>query len=113
MELKYVFYFIFGGLIVSLVSYFASHAKGLIAAFFANLPVITFITFLLIYFEAGEKNVLNYAKSLLIMLPPWLAYILSIILLSPKLGVIPSLVIGLGNYFLLSFFIIKFSGIKI
>ncbi len=113
MELKYILYFVIGGTTVSLVSYFASHAKGLIAAFFANLPVITLVTFIIIYLQSGEKNVILYAKSLLIMLFPWLAYIFSVILLGPKIGIIPSLIFGLGTYLLISFFIIKFLAIKI
>lgn len=113
MEPKYILYFLIGGTTVSLVTYFASHAKGLIAAFFANLPVITLVTFIIIHFQSGEKNVLLYAKSLLIMLFPWLAYIFSVILLGPKIGIIPSLIFGLGTYLLISFFIIKFLAIKI
>lgn len=113
MELKYVIYFFLGGAVISLVSYFATHSKGLIAAFFANLPVITLVTFIIIYFESGTEPVLSYAKSLLIMLFPWLAYIFSIIFLGPKIGIIPSLLTGLMSYFLLSLIIIKNFPIKI
>lgn len=107
MEIKYIIYFFLGGIVVSLVSYFASHSKGLVAAFFANLPVITFVTFLIIYFESGQENVILYAKSLLVMLLPWLAYILSFIILTSKIGVIPSLFAGLTLYLLLAYIIIK------
>lgn len=113
MEFKYLLYFILGGTVVSLVSYFASHSKGLMAAFFANLPVITLVTFIIIYVESGQKNVVLYAKSLLIMLFPWLAYIFSVISLSSKIGVIPSLVTGLLAYFVFSYLIIKIFAIKI
>ncbi len=99
-------------MVVSAVSYFAAHSKGLIAAFFANLPVITFTTFIIIYFESGTDNVISYAKSLLIMLFPWLLYIFCVIFLASKIGVIPSLLTGLIGYFLLSYFIIKFFSIK-
>jgi len=107
MEIKYLLYFFLGGSVVSLVSYFASHSKGLIAAFFANLPVITFVTFLIIYLESGQENVVIYAKSLLVMLFPWLAYIFAVILLSPRIGVIPSLLAGLIAYLLSAYLIIK------
>lgn len=113
MEFKYVLYFFLGGTVVSLVSYFASHSKGLIAAFFANLPVITLVTFIIIYFESGREPVIEYAKSLLIMLFPWLSYIFSIILLGPKIGILPSLVIGLISYFLFSLLIIKNFSLKV
>ncbi len=106
MELKYLLYFLIGGTVVSLVTYFAGNAKGLLAAFFANLPVITLITFLTIYSEAGEKAVVEYAKSLIVMLFPWLAYIFSIIFLTQRIGLIPSLAIGLASYFIFSYLII-------
>ncbi len=104
--MKYLIYFILGGSVVSGVTYFASHARGLTAAFLANLPVMTLITFLTIYYQSGQPAVVDYAKGLLIMLFPWLAYISSLMLLSPRIGVIPSLGIGLTAYLVLSFAII-------
>jgi uncharacterized membrane protein (GlpM family) len=106
MELKYIFYFFIGGTVVSLVTYLASHAKGLLAAFVANLPIITLITFLTIYFESGQETVISYAKGLIIMLFPWLAYIFSIIFLTQRFGFIPSLVTGFSLYLLSACFII-------
>jgi uncharacterized membrane protein (GlpM family) len=99
MEIKYLLYFLTGGVVVSVVTYFASHAKGLLAAFLANLPVITMITFLTIYFESGQKAVISYAEGLVIMLFPWLAYIFSVIFLTKRFGFIPSLIIGISLYF--------------
>ena len=107
MELKYFLYFLAGGIIVSVVTYFASHAKGLLAAFIANLPVITLITFLTIYYESGEKAVVPYAEGLIIMLFPWLAYIFAIIFLTYRLGFIPSLFIGISLYFLIAYVIMS------
>jgi uncharacterized membrane protein (GlpM family) len=107
MELKYLLYFLTGGVIVSVVTYFASHARGLLAAFFANMPAITLITFLLVYHESGQKEVVLYAKGLMVMLLPWLAYIFSIIFLTERLGLIPSLAIGFSLYLSLAFLIIS------
>lgn len=107
MEAKYIIYFLVGGTIVSVVTYLASHAKGLLAAFVANLPVITLITFLIIYFESGQKSVISYAQGLVIMLFPWLAYIFSIIFLTNRIGFISSLVIGVSLYLLTAFLIIS------
>jgi len=90
-----------------MVTYFASQAKGLIAAFIANLPVITVITFLTVYFESGEKAVVPYAEGLVIMLFPWLAYIFAIIFLTHRLGFIPSLVMGMALYFLFAYVIMS------
>lgn len=107
MEIKYILYFLAGGTVVSVVTYFASEAKGLLAAFIANLPVITLITFLTIYFESGQTAVVSYAQGLVIMLLPWLAYVLSIIFFTKKAGLIPSLIIGIILYICLAFLIMN------
>jgi hypothetical protein len=107
MGIKYILYFLAGGTIVSIVTYFASQAKGLLAAFIANLPVITLITFLTIYFESGQTAVVSYAQGLVIMLFPWLAYIFSIIFLTKKTGFIPSLIIGVSLYLFFAYFIMN------
>ncbi len=82
-------------------------SKGLLAAFLANLPVVTMITFLTIYFESGEKAVVSYAEGLVIMLFPWLAYIFSVVFLTKKTGLLPSLVIGVSLYLVCAYFIIN------
>ena len=107
MEIKYFLYFLTGGVVVSVVTYFASHAKGLLAAFFANLPLITMITFLTIYFESGQKAVVSYAEGLIIMLLPWLAYIFSVVFLTRKIGFLTSLIIGISLYLACAYFIIN------
>ncbi|MCS7203876.1 MAG: hypothetical protein NZ809_05455 [Thermodesulfovibrio sp.] len=107
MEIKYFLYFFIGGIVVSVVTYLASHGKGLLAAFFANLPIITFITFLMIYYESGQKAVLEYAKGLLIMLFPWLGYVFTVLLLGKKLGIPLSLFTGLLIYLIFAYFIMK------
>ncbi len=107
MEFKYYLYFLIGGAIVSLVTYFASHAKPLLAAFFATMPIITIITFLSIYHEVGEKAIAPYAKGLIIMMLPWMIYIFSIILLTSRVGFLPSLITGYVLYIAVAFIILK------
>ena len=107
MSFKYIIYFLLGGTVISVVTYFASNAKGLLAAFIANMPVITVITFLTIYHEVGQKAVIPYAKGLVIMTLPWFAYIFSIIFLTSRLGFFPSLLTGLALYMTIALFIIK------
>ncbi len=95
MGFKYFLYFLFGGVITSAVTYFANTSRGLFAAFIGTLPVITISTFLLIYFNAGQAAVLAYAKGLIIMIVPWMVFILSVIFLAPKTHFIFSLIVGL------------------
>ena len=107
MGLKYLFYFLIGGTVVSVVTYYASHSRTLVAAFIANLPVMTLITFLMIYREAGEAAVVPYAKGLLIMLVPWLLYIFTVVFMTPRIGVVPSLLTGLTFYLAVAYLILK------
>ncbi len=107
MVMKYLFYFLAGGTIISVVTYLASNSRPLLAAFFANLPVMTLITFLTIYHEAGEKALTPYAKGLLIMLFPWLSYLFTIMLLTPRLGFPVSLAAGFSLYLFLAYVVIR------
>jgi uncharacterized membrane protein (GlpM family) len=107
MASKYVLYFIIGGTVISIVTYLASHARGLLAASIANLPVITLITFLTVYSESGKQAVVSYAEGLVIMLIPWLAYVFSIIGLTNRLGLIPSLILGVFLYLIIAYLIIS------
>ena len=107
MGLKYLFYFLIGGTVVSVVTYYASHSRTLVAAFIANLPVMTLITFLMIYREAGEAAVVPNAKGLLIMLVPWLLYILTVVFMTPLMGVVVSLLAGLTFYVAIAYLILK------
>ncbi|MDA8169323.1 MAG: hypothetical protein M0Z59_06445 [Nitrospiraceae bacterium] len=108
MLIKYLLYFLIGGSVISVVTYFASHARGLVAAFLANMPLMTLITFLTIYYETGPGPVVIYAKGLVLMLVPWLAYIFAVIFLTPRAGVVASLLTGLVLYFALALVIILF-----
>lgn len=107
MGVRYLFYFLIGGIVVTLVTYFANQAKGLLSAFIANLPTITLVTFLTIYFTSGQEMVISYAKGLMIMLFPWLLYILAIIFPTPRFGFLPSLIIGLLLYLSTAFLILS------
>ncbi len=107
MGLKYVLYFLIGGMVISVVTYFASHARPLLAAFLANLPVITLVTFLTIHHEAGQKVIVPYAKGLVMMMLPWLTYIFAIIVLTPRLGFLPSLTTGFALYVVFALIILK------
>ena len=107
MELKYFLYFLIGGMVISAVTYFAGHGRALIAAFLANMPVITLVTFLTIYHEAGQKAIVPYAKGLIMMMFPWLAYILAIIVLTPRLGFLFSLTTGFTLYVVFALIILR------
>lgn len=104
--MKYVLYFFVGGIITSAVTYFANNSKSLLAAFIGTLPILTLSTFVLIYFNAGQAAVIAYAKGLMIMIVPWMIFILSVILLASRLNFTVSLVIGLCLQIVLAFLIL-------
>ena len=91
-------YFVIGGVIVAAVTYFGSQAKGQLAAFIAFLPSISVITLCTIYFASGTEEAVSYAKNMLILLPPWLLYVIGVILLLPRIGLAGALSVSVAAY---------------
>ncbi len=91
-------YFLLGGTIITLVTYFGSRAESLRAAFIAFFPSISVITLCTIYASGGKEHTISYVKSMLIMTPAWLAYVAALFFLMPRLGLVPSLAIGILVY---------------
>jgi len=100
-------YFVIGGVIVSAVTYFGSQAKSELAAFIAFLPSISVITLCTIYFASGTGAAVSYARSMLILLPPWLLYVIGVIFLLPRIGLAGSLLVSIAAYLALALVIIK------
>jgi uncharacterized membrane protein (GlpM family) len=101
-DLRLVLYFILGGSVTVLTAYLASLGKGTLSAFIATLPLLTVLSFLLIYAEGGEGTLQEYARGLLIFTPPWLAYVITVMLTTQRLGILKSLGLGVLIYVLLS-----------
>ena len=110
MHMQYLLYFLFGGIITSGVTYLANQSKGLLAAFVGTLPLITISTFLLIYLNSGQDAVLAYAKGLIVMIFPWMVFILSVIFLIPRTSFIYALLAGLCLQVISAFLIFAASG---
>jgi len=108
MDIKMLpIYFVLGGAIVSAVTYFGGQAKSLLAAFIAFIPSISVITLCTIYFASGTAAAVSYAKSMLILLPPWLLYVVGVIFLLPRIGLAGSLMVSIAAYFVASFLIMR------
>jgi hypothetical protein len=93
-------YFVIGGLIVSVVTYFGSQGKSDLAVFIAFFPGTSLITVVTIYLAGGTGATHSYARSMLVLLPAWVLYVLGIIFLLPRLGLglVLSLVISVAAY---------------
>jgi len=83
---KYVLYFLLSGAIVSLSTYLGSQGKSFLAAFASTFPAITGATFILIYLNGGNEAIVSYARNLLWFVPPWMVYVLSMIMGIPRFG---------------------------
>jgi len=100
-------YFVIGGLIVAAITYFGSQAKSELAAFIAFLPSISVITLCTIYFASGTGAAVSYARSMLILLPPWLLYAIGVIFLLPRIGLAGSLLVSVAAYLAVALVIMK------
>ena len=96
---KYLLYFLLGGTIVSVSTYFGSQGKSFLAAFASTFPAITGATFILIYLNGGSESLVGYAKNLLWFVPPWIAYVITMILGVPRVGFWPAMALSMTLYF--------------
>jgi hypothetical protein len=95
---KYGLYFILGGSLVSLSTYLGSHSKSFLAALASTLPVISGVTFILVYLNAGSAPTVSFAKNLIWLSPPWFLYVGTMIATVPKLGFWPAYGLAIGLY---------------
>jgi uncharacterized membrane protein (GlpM family) len=98
---------VIGGLVVSVVTYFGSQGKSQLAVFIAFLPCTTVITLCTIYFAGGTGAAVSYAKSMLVLLPAWVLYVVGLIFLLPRLGLVVSLLVSVAAYVAAAFVTMK------
>jgi len=101
-------YFVLGGTIVTLITYFGSQGKGLLAAFVALFPSITIVTLITIYFNGGVGATVSYFKGLLFLIPAWILYVVAMIFILPRWGIVPSVLIGVFLYVSVAFVTMRF-----
>lgn len=95
---KYVVYFLLGGTIVSLSTYLGAKGNSFLAAMASTFPAITAATFILLYVNGGGATTVNYAKNLIWFVPPWIVYVVAMIMGIPRLGFWPTMVGSLVLY---------------
>ena len=95
---KYILYFFIGGTLVSVSTYLGSQGKGFLAALASTLPVISGVTFILIYLNADSAPTVSFAKNLIWLSPPWFVYVGTMIVAVPKLGFWPAYGLALTLY---------------
>lgn len=103
MGIKLLFlYFILGGMLVALITYLGSQGKGLLAVFIAFFPSMSLVTFSTIYLNGGTTAATTFARSLIVMTPAWLAYVATVMVLLPRIGLVRSLLLGILSYLVAS-----------
>lgn len=95
---RYGLYFVLGGTLVSVSTYLGSHGRGFFAALASTLPVISGVTFILIFINAGSAPTVSFAKHLIWLSPPWFVYVGAMIAFVPKLGFWPAYGLAIGLY---------------
>ncbi|MGQ9469186.1 MAG: DUF3147 domain-containing protein [Nitrososphaerales archaeon] len=100
-------YFIVGGIVISTTVFIGSEGKGLLAAFIALFPSVTFTTFLIIFLESGLSATLSYAKGLILLTPAWILYLIAFIFSIEKIGFAGAMALGISLYILSSFIIMR------
>jgi len=112
--LRLAIYFLIGGSVTALTAYFASQGRGILSAFVTTLPLLTIFSFMVISTEGGSQTVQEYARGLLLFTPPWVCYVLVVMLGTGRLGLIRSLVLGVLVFVLLSLLLQKaIDGVKL
>ena len=72
---KYGLYFLIGGTLISVSTYLGSHGKGFMAAVGSTVPIMSGLTFILIFLNSGNEVTLSFAKHLIWVSPPWFLYV--------------------------------------
>lgn len=84
-HMEYLFYFVIGGLITTLIVILERAGLGLLSRLAALFPIFTWLAYL---FIGTPKEVVSHAKFVLLgTLFAWVPYMLTIIYLSSKIGV--------------------------
>jgi len=81
---KYLFYFLVGGGVVTAVTYVGGSGRSLLSAFIATFPAITLVSVIFIHLEAGTQPTTDYVRGLMIFAPAWFSYLIALFLLLPR-----------------------------
>jgi uncharacterized membrane protein (GlpM family) len=96
--MRYLLYFLIGGAVVSLTTWFGSLGRSWLAAFVSTFPALTVLTFILIYLNGGIAETVPYAKHLIYFVIPWVAYVGLFLLTVDRLGFWPALTCSVAAF---------------
>lgn len=97
--LRYLLYFLMGGITVTLVVLFAEMGRPFLSGLAIVFPAVTVISFYFIGRAAGPESVAMTARSALYTSAVvWVPYILTVIYLAPRVGVNRALLMGVAVF---------------
>lgn len=100
---KYIFYFLIGGTIITIITFLADIGHPLLSGTLAIMPTTTLVAMYFISQTSGDVAVVQFAKSSLYTIAiAWVPYILSIIYFAPKIGTPKALLISLAVFLILA-----------
>lgn len=101
MDHLYLVRFFIGGAVIAGTTWIAEYFDPKLGGMVSNIPSATILGLLIIDSVLGENGSVLYAKGVAIGNIPWFGYILSVILLTQRIGLVKSLVVGLIIWLLL------------
>ncbi|NLB56715.1 MAG: DUF3147 domain-containing protein [Lentisphaerae bacterium] len=96
--LEFIGYFLIGGIVVSLTTYYGAKGDSFLAAFISQFPSMTVLIFFLMYTQSGKEEVISYAKNFVYTVPPWILYVVAVVLLCERIGIWWALATGVTLY---------------
>ena len=101
MDHPYLIRFLIGGTVIAGTTWIAEYFDPKLGGIISNIPSATIISLLIIDSVLGEKGTVLYAKGVVMGNIPWFGYILSVILLTQRIGLVKSIVVGIVIWLLL------------
>lgn len=93
--------FLIGGTVIAGTTWIAEYFDPKLGGIIANIPSATILSLLIINSALGEKGAVLFAKGVVIGNIPWYGYIIAVILLTQRIGLVKSLVVGMLIWLLL------------
>jgi len=104
----YLFTFIVGGLITTLIVYFEFSGFPLLSRLAALVPVFTWLSYLFIGEISGPREVSNHALFVLLgTIVAWIPYMLVIYFLAPRIGSVKAVLAGIVIFLILATIFVK------
>jgi len=101
--LRYLFYFIIGGLVVSTVVFFEESGYTFLSRIAMLFPILTWLSYLFIGDFGTPQQISEHATFVLLgTIVSWIPYMYSIIYFAPKLGVLKAIGVAFVVFLILA-----------